>query len=1019
MFFCPFPEVSHVITSDVEACRSKLAGYYRRTAKVPTSVWSSVCQVKLDQIYTRLSWVEKEKTPTGLLQLLLTDYSELFTADENGFVPNRILVEGETGIGKSTFVKKLALDWAKRVDEKDAVNEEMAASSKCGGGQKPSREDHVGVSQAESSETRKQDDSRASHTDALKKFQLVIVVPLKFVSKCQTFKEVLSCSRLIPRDEESLSDDLFTYVCNNQEKVLLVFDGYDEYRTGSVAEAQFGPRSTSPICEVFHGNELRDCTVLVTTRSSRAGELQESADKHAVIIGFDIADQMDFMTKVLGSNSQFIELVMFLYRNNLLDLARVPLLNLFFCLLFRQEKEKLMELSKRKTPLYRTIIRYILQYSNKRLSSAKISKVEDEDYQEVLTEMGKVALESLLKGSQVFEYGQLSEKVRGEEGVMLGLLQLSENEASLEPTEIVSFIHKSIQEYLAALFIAYRCVSEGNLGGIESYAATLEDCESVENVLQYVCGFTKEGAVKVLTHLSTVRANDSTLDFSMCLPFEETKTDLPWTGITKRHERFNDLVLSCFQEVALEPELTEHVFGCTGGIILLGKPIDINLILKPKVLTQHAKHSWAFFLGLDRLVHRFGYVTMSAPTNSVRNLYESVKFLDLLHIPLRLMRNSNVLELGDLLTKFLNCDCSNRCTFNSVLCFRDGKAMVYITDLRLNCDTHISIFTEAVAAVSDQSLSANLCSSQLCMKFLTSLSCFFHENGKLLKELGVMVRNCNHLQEIRFGGKSDHLLDFLEHMGFPGNLFLTINVENKYHLLSNKSRSFAYTVPRREESLFLIIDLPCNSTERVIAIVSGISPESLWEVSLNSIVLTPSVAATLGEALPKMTSLRKLHLEQNIEGSLQALTEMKTLFGGLNQVLPLGELCLRNSVYVQGSSASLTESFRFFADLKKLVLSNVTLDEEDLSLLLESFRFTPNLRELILEMTYDIPFRSLIRVIVSYQDKLPELRKIEISSLNSPSEEDLEYLRKAATKLRPDLLVDVKPLAWRYRHFMS
>ena len=89
------------------------------------------------------------------------------------------------------------------------------------------------------------------------------------------------------------------------------------------------------------------------------------------------------------------------------------------------------------------IIRFILQDSNKRLSPAKVSRVKEEDYQEILAEIGKVALESLLKGSQVFEYGQLSEKVRGEESVLVGLLQLSENEGSLEPTGIVSFIHKS------------------------------------------------------------------------------------------------------------------------------------------------------------------------------------------------------------------------------------------------------------------------------------------------------------------------------------------------------------------------------------------------------------------------------------------------------------------------------------------------------------------------------------------------------------------------------------------------
>ena len=1004
MFFCPVPEVSHVKTCDLKACRSKLADYYKCTATVPTSVWSSVCQVKLDKIYTRLSWLEKEQTPTGTSQSKLTDYGELFTADENGVVPKRILVQGETGIGKSTFVKKLGLDWAKLVEGKDVVNEEMAAPSKCGGGEKISREDHVGVSQAESSQTRKQDDSRDGRIDALKKFQLIIVVPLKYVSKCQTFREVLTCSRLIPRDEESLMDDLFTYVCNNQEKVLLVFDGYDEYRTGSVAEAQFGPRITSPICEIFHRNVLRGCTVLVTTRSSRADELQGSADKHAVITGFDEEDKLDFMSKVLDNSSKVTELDLFLQTKEVSDLARVPLLNLFFCLLFKQEKENMMELGKRKTPLYGAIIRYILQHSNKRRSPAKVSKVKEEDYQEILTEIGKVALESLLKGSQVFEYGQLSEKVRGEESVMVGLLQLSENDASLEPTEIVSFIHKSIQEYLAAWFIANRCVPEGNLGGTEKRAATLEDCWSIANILQFVCGLSTEGAVKVLTHLSTVRANDSSVDFSKLMPVDETETDLPWAGFTSRHRQFNDLVLDCFQESSLEPDLIERVFGCTGGIIVLQRPVDRGLVLKPEVLTQQATHSWAFCF-IDQFRERGRLDQRHTGVNLVESLYQSVQFLDLLDIPLRMVRNSKELKLGDFLTKFLLCSCT-LCSFDSVLCCTDGKMMVYITDLKLMCDTHTSMFTEAAALVSDQSVSAKMCSSQPCLKFLTSLRYIFHGNRELWKELGVMVRNCKHLQGIRYDGDGNYVVYFLEQFAFPGKLFLTINVEKEGSSwrVGDFFPRFSYTAPRREESLCVIADLRCPySSETAMAIINSISPERLGEVSLNGIILTTSVAATLGKSLSKMTYLRRLQLEgpPRYRDSHGRFPKLNTLFEGFNDVRRLEELCLSSFCFVD-SFAPLTEKFRLFPDLKKLVLRDVNLDGDGLCLLLEGSRFIPNLQHLDLSFN---PLGRAVRTIASYLDKLPELRELLIYDCSGDGSEDSKYVWKAAKELRPEISV--------------
>ena len=94
-------------TFDVKICTKKLAEHYQKTAKVPTTAWSSVLQVDLEQIYTRLSWVKEEQTTAGSSQKELSHYTEIFTEKTK-----RILVKGETGIGKTTFVKKLLVDWS-------------------------------------------------------------------------------------------------------------------------------------------------------------------------------------------------------------------------------------------------------------------------------------------------------------------------------------------------------------------------------------------------------------------------------------------------------------------------------------------------------------------------------------------------------------------------------------------------------------------------------------------------------------------------------------------------------------------------------------------------------------------------------------------------------------------------------------------------------------------------------------------------------------------------------------------
>ena len=86
--------------------------------------------------------------------------------------------------------------------------------------------------------------------------------------------------------------------------------------------------------------------------------------------------------------------------------------------------------------------------------------------------------------------------------IIIGLLQVAEYAENFRPAGMVSYIHKSIQEFLAAWFVTYRCVPEGNLGGIEQHFRTFEDCEALENVFQFVCGLSDNGAVKVFQHLT-------------------------------------------------------------------------------------------------------------------------------------------------------------------------------------------------------------------------------------------------------------------------------------------------------------------------------------------------------------------------------------------------------------------------------------------------------------------------------------------------------------------------------------
>ena len=158
-----------------------------------------------------------------------------------------------------------------------------------------------------------------------------------------------------------------------------------------------------------------------------------------------------------------------------------------------------------------------------------------------------MALDSLFNDDHVFDYKQLPPSIFCEESSFIGLLHVTKHIRNSRPAGLVSFVHKSIQEFLSAWFITYRCViHEGNLGPVEKHAHTLEGCIALENVLMFVCGLTDQGAAKVFKHLELVGMSDPSLDLTATVPDVE-ETDKPLSEVTERHRTFFYLVWQSFE----------------------------------------------------------------------------------------------------------------------------------------------------------------------------------------------------------------------------------------------------------------------------------------------------------------------------------------------------------------------------------------------------------------------------------------------------------------------------------------
>ena len=894
----------------MDICRTKLAQHYKRTATVPTSVWSKKSTVDMQQIYTRLTWVKEEQTPEGLSKPELNHYTDVFNENENGYAPNRILVRGETGIGKTTFVKKMGLDWAELVDKR-TIDKHQDAGTRYGA--------EKSVSQSCVEPLRNRMNTAESvkvnevEVNPLERFELVLAINLKEVSKYSSFRDVVCRSNIFPEEDTAMAEQLISYITYNQEKVLLVFDGYDEYRCGIDSE----------IYEIFMGMKLRNCCVLITTRISKADDLLcEFKAVHAEITGFSEEERGAFMCEMLGSETEADQLEWHLYEEGLFELARVPLLLLFFCTLWK--KGKVNSFPETKTKLYYAIVQYVLDHNQGKSSPAHFHKIGK--YEDILVEIGKVALECLLKDDHVFEFDQLSALINCEESRFIGLLQITEFSENLRPAGMVSFIHKSIQEFLAAWYITYRCVPEGDLGDLKECTRSIEDCRVFENVFQFICGLSDDGAHKVFEHMATVRVSNSKLDLLKTHSGIELEVDFNYHDILLMNGIFMELLYKSFHEVQSKSELLNNWFECAGGTVLVTNQL-VKLLKEAKI------NNFTDF--------RFSDVSFLVfPGNSEEILLEVAQCLDCLDIPLRNSETEFTLRyfLVNLKTN-RKCFC---CRYSFVLLLRNRQFQFSVRSLRLYCDETGRLFTgTAVTSVKS--------SSEKWWSELRYLHCGGMVNNSTLKALSGVISNCECLESLIIERADGFICDILKSIPNPSRCTLKIGSESgsPCHLIASEAEKLAALVPKFTNIFRLNLVLsPCSAAE-VEKLVLSVNHVTLKCLLLDEISLTPSSASVLGQSLPEMSCLEKLIL---VGGSNGDVSPVKALFGGFHKTLPLSELWFMD-FNIGGCIAPLSDSLRFFPQLRRLELHSITWNEHNLLHLFRNLEFIPRLETLSLTRT--------------------------------------------------------------------
>ena len=487
-----------VLLSIVE-CRVRLEKLYNNLSQVNITPWDSDNTVHIDEIYTELFWVRNNRKPSGKKEEKLNDYSDVLREQKSNPYSNRFLIYGMPGIGKSTFAQKIALDWARGKKE------------------------------------------------ILKKFDVLLMIPLRNVCDSSTFRDILIEAKLFSTEDQRFIDGLNRYIIDHQNKVLLVLDGFDEYSASG----------KSPVVHrIWMGDELRECFVILTTRPVKEDDTKRFSHSQFQIKGFDWARIKEFAMKILEDEQKVEMFLNYIEKHTLMEIAEIPLLLLMLCLVWKERDREV--LPEAKVHLYKEFIQTLINHMAAKGNEGKFERIDD--YKGDLEKVGELAFKALLRNSLDFDYEHLPMELLSSKLITVGVIQIVKL-FSAKPKKKVAFLHKSIQEFLAAWFIIHRLTPSSNddLSCMSAIDSTRKVVDFLE-VLKFVCEWSPEGSRAVLQHLECLRKsqNPSRDDISETLFLEDLPDD---------DRKLLKLSLECFlatpneSKAAVYPSLLKSVSG--------------------------------------------------------------------------------------------------------------------------------------------------------------------------------------------------------------------------------------------------------------------------------------------------------------------------------------------------------------------------------------------------------------------------------------------------------------------------
>ncbi len=237
----------------------------------------------------------------------------------------------------------------------------------------------------------------SGQSDQLNQFDFVFHATLKFAKENQTLEDMIIEQHAALKRQKAYPAEIKKILEGEMnQKILLLLDGYDEYKKGA----------SSDVDNVLVRQSLPHSCCLLTSRDNKeVAELRPHMDVEAEITGFDPERVEDYITKYLGSAEKGQKLISLAAKNQLrretdegidYGIMQVPIMLHMICVLFQRK----ISLPKTRTEIVSAIATRCPDWEEIRKSGKKTKTEWKKALDIALTCLGELAWKRLREGNK-------------------------------------------------------------------------------------------------------------------------------------------------------------------------------------------------------------------------------------------------------------------------------------------------------------------------------------------------------------------------------------------------------------------------------------------------------------------------------------------------------------------------------------------------------------------------------------------------------------------------------------------